>query len=131
MSEHAPTPEPRPRSSVASVGLYGRCPRCGQGNLFNGWLRLSDKCSVCALNYEFADTGDGPAVFVILILGGLLMGLVLWTEFTYAPPFWVHVVIWPLFTGVVTVLLLRFIKGVLVALQYQRDAREGRIADDS
>ncbi|MDD3446101.1 MAG: DUF983 domain-containing protein, partial [Zavarzinia sp.] len=71
-----------------------RCPRCGQGALFTGLLAVRDKCPSCDLDYSAIDTGDGPAVFVILILGAIVTGGALWLELTYEPPMWVHLIIW-------------------------------------
>ena len=77
------------------LGLACRCPRCGQGRLFRGLLTVRETCESCALDLKAADSGDGPAVFVILILGALLAPLVFWVEFGLQPPFWVHLVLWP------------------------------------
>ena len=85
----APRLTPR---SAALRGVLGRCPRCGKGRLFKGFLDLPPACESCGLDYGFTDSGDGPAVFVMLIAGFLALGFVLWFEFTYEPPFWVHLV---------------------------------------
>ncbi|HMM64436.1 MAG TPA: DUF983 domain-containing protein, partial [Mesorhizobium sp.] len=69
-----------------SSGLRGRCPRCGEGRLFQGFLSLAPRCGICGLDYSFADAGDGPAVFVILVIGFVVVGLALWMEETLAPP---------------------------------------------
>lgn len=110
-----------------SVGLRGRCPRCGEGRMFSGMLSVAKRCGVCGLDYDFADAGDGPAVFVILIIGFIVVGLALWLETTYAPPLWLHFVLWIPLTLVLSLLSLRLIKGVLIALQYANKASEGRI----
>jgi uncharacterized protein (DUF983 family) len=110
-----------------AAGLRCRCPRCGQGRLFAGFLTLAPSCAVCQLPYDFADAGDGPAVFVILIAGFLVAGGALMTEVLYTPPYWVHGLIWlPVGLGL-PLLMLRPFKGILVALQYQNDAQEGRL----
>jgi uncharacterized protein (DUF983 family) len=108
-----------------SVGLAGRCPRCGQGRLFDGPLKIAPACRACGL--EFHDPGDGAAMFVILIGNFLILGAALWFEFTLSPPFWLHLVIWPLLIIVLCVVSLRLIKGVLVALQFKHEAAEGRL----
>ncbi len=113
--------------SPVAAALRGRCPRCGQGALFRQVLNLRDHCTACGLDYKFIDTGDGPAVFVIFILGFLMMGSALWLEFTYAPPVWVHVVAWGLLTPLVALGLLRFIKGWLIGQQFKHKAEEGRL----
>jgi len=110
-----------------SAGLRGRCPRCGEGRMFTGLLTLAKRCGVCGLDYAFADAGDGPAVFVILIIGFVVVGLALWAEVSYAPPLWLHFMLWIPLTLVLCLLALRLIKGVLIALQYRNKAAEGRI----
>jgi uncharacterized protein (DUF983 family) len=109
------------------TGLKGCCPRCGNGRLFEGFLKVKPSCSACGLDYSFADAGDGPAVFVMLIVGFLIIGLALWLESSFAPPVWVHAVIWLPLTVIVSLLLLRCLKGVMIALQYSNDASEGRL----
>lgn len=110
-----------------SAGLKGRCPRCGEGRMFAGPLSLAKRCGLCGLDYTFADAGDGPAVFVILIIGFIVVGLALWMEVSYAPPLWLHFLLWIPLTVVLCLLALRLIKGVLIALQYRNKAAEGRI----
>ena len=107
-----------------------RCPRCGGGSLFKNVLELRDNCSRCGLDYRFIDTGDGPAVFAIFILGFLVCGAALCVEFTFEPPTWVHLVVWGLGTPLIALGLLRFLKALLIALQYRNKAEEGRIARD-
>ena len=79
-----------PPQDPGSTGVKGRCPRCGEGRLFEGYLGLRKNCSVCGLDYSFADSGDGPAVFVILIIGFIVVGLALWMEVSYEPPIWLQ-----------------------------------------
>ncbi|GHB21964.1 membrane protein [Pseudovibrio japonicus] len=112
-----------------SAGLRGKCPRCGKGPLFQGLLKLRKSCSNCGLAYDFADSGDGPAVFSTLILGFLLLGGVLLVEFRYEPPLWLHLVIWVPVTVVFSVALLRVLKGLLIALQYWNNAAPGELDD--
>lgn len=111
------------------VGLKGRCPRCGEGPLFNGFLTVGKSCSNCGLDYSYADAGDGPAVFVILIIGFIVVGLALWTEVNINPPLWMHLVVWLPLTVVLALAALRLIKGVLLTLQYSKQAAEGRLDD--
>jgi len=113
--------------SPFSVGLRGLCPRCGRGPLFRGLVDTRAGCPACDLDYAFADAGDGPAVFVILIAGFVVLGAALWLEFTYEPPLWVHLVVSLPVLLVVCLGLLRLIKGVLIALQYRNKAAEGRL----
>ena len=108
------------------VGLSGRCPRCGKGPLFRGFIALAPRCKVCGLDYSFADSGDGPAVFIALIGGFIVLGAALWTEIVYEPPLWLHMVLFLPLTIIVCLGLLRPFKGVLIALQYRNKAAEGR-----
>ncbi|WP_020176682.1 DUF983 domain-containing protein [Methyloferula stellata] len=116
-----------PPQSPYWTGLLGRCPRCGQGKAFSGFLDLAKTCDKCGLDFSFADAGDGPAVFVSLIGGFLVLGAALWTELTYEPPFWVHLVIFLPLTVVVCLGLLRPLKGLLVSLQFRNKAEQGRL----
>ena len=109
-------------------GFKGRCPACGRGRLFNGFLRLAKSCNVCSLDYAFADAGDGPAVFVILIVGFIVVGSALYVELAYEPPMWVHAVLWPPLLLALALGLLRFLKGLMIALQFRNDARLGKLA---
>jgi uncharacterized protein (DUF983 family) len=118
-----------PPISPISTGLAGRCPRCGDGRLFAGFLTLAPKCEVCGLEYDFADSGDGPAVFVTLIAGFIVVGAALWTETVYEPPMWVHLIIFVPLTLIVCLGLLRPLKGVLIAMQYRNRAEQGRLQD--
>jgi uncharacterized protein (DUF983 family) len=119
-----------PAASVFAAGLKARCPRCGQGALFRTGLSLRDRCERCGLSYAFADSGDGPAVFGILILGFLVLGAALIVEFKLGPPVWVHVVLWGLLTPLVAFFLLRVLKAALIALQFKHKAAEGGLAPD-
>ena len=109
------------------LGLRGRCPRCGQGRLFQGFLSLRSACDHCGLDYGFADAGDGPAVFVILIGGFIVVFAALMTEIFFQPPYWVHAALWLPLILIVTLAPLRLIKGLLIALQYHHKAAEGRL----
>jgi uncharacterized protein (DUF983 family) len=108
-------------------GLRGRCPRCAKGPLFQGFLSLRPACEHCGLDYTFADAGDGPAVFVILIGGGIVVFAALLTEVVYQPPYWLHAALWLPLILIVTLVPLRLIKGLLIALQYHHKAAEGRV----
>jgi len=110
-------------------GLACRCPRCGKGAMFNGFLTLAARCERCGLDYSFADAGDGPAVFVILIAGFIVVGTSLFVEVLYRPPIWVHALILVPLVLVTTLGPLRPMKGLLIALQYHHRAAEGRLAE--
>lgn len=108
------------------AGLSCACPRCGKGKLFKGFVTLRPKCEVCGLEYAFADSGDGPAVFIILIAGFIVVGAALVTEVLYQPPFWVHAVLWLPLILLVTLGPLRPMKGLMIALQFHHKAAEER-----
>lgn len=108
------------------AGLIGRCPRCGKGRLFQGFLDLRPRCDACGLDFAFADSGDGPAVFVIFIAGFIVVGCALAVELVYAPPIWVHALLWGPLILATTLLPLRPMKGLMVALQYHHKAAESR-----
>ncbi|MGA7388470.1 MAG: DUF983 domain-containing protein [Pseudolabrys sp.] len=108
-------------------GLRGRCPRCGEGRLFQGFLALRPACEKCGLDYSFADAGDGPAVFVILFGGFVVVFAALITEVVYQPPYWLHAVLWLPLILIVTLAPLRLMKGLLIVLQYHHKAAEGRL----
>jgi uncharacterized protein (DUF983 family) len=110
-----------------SAGARGCCPRCGQGKLFDGLLKVRPACANCGLDYSFADSGDGPVVFVLLIVGFIVVGAALWAEVNYNPPLWLHFILWiPLAIGL-GLWLTRILKGLLIALQYRNNARPGEI----
>ena len=116
-----------PPISPYSTGMAGRCPRCGEGKMFKGFITIADKCDHCGLDYRFADAGDGPAIFVMLIAGFIIVGAALWLEVSYEPPMWVYFVIFLPLTLIVCLGMLRPLKGVLVALQYANKAEQGRL----
>ena len=118
-----------PPVSPAAAGFACKCPRCGKGALFIGFLTLRPACDSCGLDYAFADSGDGPAVFAIFILGFLVLGGALWVEFTFLPPVWVHVLLWGLLTPLLALGLLRILKSTLIALQFHNKAEQGRLAE--
>ena len=113
-------------ASPILTGLPGLCPRCGKGHVFQGYLKVRPKCEVCGLDLAFADTGDGPAFFVMSIVGIVVVALALWAEFAYEPPIWVHLVVWTALSIILSLVLVRPLKGVLVNLQYHHKAEEGR-----
>ncbi|MGZ5933292.1 MAG: DUF983 domain-containing protein [Rhizomicrobium sp.] len=115
--------------SVFMASLLGRCPRCGRGALFNGYLSIAPSCSDCGLDFATFDVGDGAAALVILVVGALVCGAALWVEFTFQPPLWVHAVLWAPVITILTFFFLRVIKAALLVLQYQHRAGEGKIAD--
>jgi uncharacterized protein (DUF983 family) len=112
------------------AGLTCKCPRCGKGPLFVQVLNMRETCSNCGLDYKFVDTGDGPAVFAIFILGFLIVGGALIAEFKFGIPFWAHVALWGILTPLIAIFLLRYLKATLIALQYRNKAEEGRLSKE-
>ena len=108
------------------TGLLCRCPRCGQGRLFAGYLSLAKNCDNCGLDLAFADSGDGPAVFVIFLVAPLVIILALVLGAVVSIPPWMHLMIWIPVTLLLSLALLPPFKGVLVNLQFRNDAHEGR-----
>ena len=118
----APTP--------AEVALRGLCPRCGNRTLFAGIASFAPKCRACGLDFQAFNVGDGPAAFLILIVGGVVTALAIALELAAEPPFWVHILLWLPLTLAMVVGLLRLAKALLLALEYRHRAREGRIGGD-
>jgi uncharacterized protein (DUF983 family) len=112
--------------SVLSAALKGRCPRCGKGRLFKGYLALQPSCTACKLDFSGFEAGDGPAVFVILIVGAIVAGGALLTEVAFQPPYWVHALIWGPALVILSLAFLRPLKAGLIVLQYKHTAEEGR-----
>ena len=109
------------------TGLRGRCPRCGQGRLFSGFVTIAPRCGVCDLDLSFADAGDGPAVFVSLVAGFVVLGAALAVEIAFEPPLWIYPIVFAPLALVVCVALLRPFKGFLIAAQYVNRAEPGRL----
>jgi uncharacterized protein (DUF983 family) len=110
-------------------GLACKCPRCGQGKLFAGFLTLGVRCEVCGLDYTFIDTGDGPAIFIIMLAGAIVVACALVVEVKYQPPFWLHAVLWLPLILATTLLPLRSMKALLIALQFHHKAAPGQLID--
>jgi uncharacterized protein (DUF983 family) len=106
--------------------LLCRCPRCGEGKLFQGFLTPKPRCEKCGLDYSFADAGDGPAIFVMFFAGFVVVFAALAVEVAYQPPYWLHAALWGPLILIVTLGPLRSIKSLLIALQYHHKAQEGR-----
>lgn len=109
------------------AAVRGRCPRCGKGRLFKSTLELADRCDPCGLDIAGFNVGDGPAAFLIFILGFLVVGLAMWLEFGVHPQWWVHAILWPPLLMVLTVIGLRQGKAILLALEYRHEAAEGQL----
>jgi len=115
--------------SVLYASLLARCPHCGKGRLFHGYLGVASGCSACGLSYARFQAGDGPAVFAILIVGAIVAGGALITEVKFHPPYWVHAVLWVPAIVLLSLGLLRPFKAALIVLQYKHRAEEARRAD--
>lgn len=110
-------------------GIFCRCPRCGKGKLYAGFLNLRPRCESCGLDYAFMDSGDGPAIFIIMIAGAIVVACALIVEVKYQPPFWVHAALWLPLIAATTLLPLRSMKSLLIALQFHHKAAPGRLID--
>ncbi|MTI18651.1 DUF983 domain-containing protein [Rhodobacteraceae bacterium RKSG542] len=111
---------------IVGIGLRGKCPFCGQSSIFKGYLTLRSHCPSCGSSLESADPGDGPAVFIIMFLGFVIVGGVLLVEMAYQPPMWLHLVIWLPLTIILSLVVLRPLKGLIIALQFFNKASEGK-----
>ncbi len=114
------------RIDPVSAGLRNACPRCGEGRLLHV-LSVRERCAACGLDYEFADSGDGPAVFIILLLGFVVLGMALYLELNFQPPVWVHIIVWPPVVTAIAIPAMRIMKAMLIAQQYRTDAAPGRL----
>lgn len=119
-------PDTKGRPSIAEAALFGLCPQCGAKTLFAGWTAFAARCRACGLDLARFNVGDGPAAFLILIIGALVAGLAIWLQLAAEPPFWVHALLWVPLTTVLVVLGLRVSKAALLASEYRNKAGEGR-----
>ena len=110
--------------SSLSAGLRCRCPRCGEGKLFRGYLKIAPSCDRCGLDFSFAEPADGPAFFVMSGVGILITALWAWWAFAFQPPVWAQfAVVFPAMIGG-CLASLRPVKAWLVAEQHLRKAAE-------
>ena len=117
-----------PQSAPPSLltGLKSRCPRCGKGRLFAGFLTPAKACDVCGLDFAFAENSDGPAIFIIFIAGAVIVALALIVDAAFRPPVFVHLLIWIPATVMLCLALLRPFKATITALQYRHNPGDGR-----
>ncbi len=113
-----------PTVSLPQAILSCRCPRCGRGNLFKGILAVHDHCPACDLDLWQSDTGDAGAVLIIILLGAIVGGLAIWTEFRFDPPWWLHALIWPVVTVPAAIFLMRLAKSAMIGMQYRHRSTE-------
>ena len=127
MADHQLNPQISPFAAAVTC----KCPRCGRAPLFAAWwsLNLGKECTACHLDYAFIDSGDGPAVFAIFLLGFIALGGALLMHLSFGVPLWITYVFWGIATPLIALGLLRFLKALLVALQLKNKAEEGRLSE--
>ncbi|MBU1324408.1 MAG: DUF983 domain-containing protein [Alphaproteobacteria bacterium] len=111
------------------AGLLCRCPHCGRGPLYAGFLKVVDRCRACGFDFTRLNTGDGAAVFIIQIVGFPVVFGALAVEIAFAPPMWLHLLVWPTLAVVGSLALMRPGKGVMIGLQMRNRAAEARNDD--
>ncbi len=117
----------KPASPLLVDAARGACPRCGGATLFDGPTKFAPSCRDCGLDLIQFNVGDGPAAFLTLIVGAVVVALALILELKVHPPLWLQLVIWIPFTVVAVIGSLRIAKGALLILEYRNKAREGQI----
>ncbi len=117
LMQAGPPSTPTGGSGVARAALKGLCPRCGAKSLFAGIADFARRCRACDLDFSAFNVGDGPAAFLTLLI-----------ELTVEPAWWVHLLLWLPISAAAVAGSLRFAKGMLITLEYQSSAREGRMA---
>lgn len=111
-------------------GLAGRCPHCGRGRLFSGYLKVVDACRSCGAPFHTENSGDGAAAFLTLAIGAIAVPMVLLIEFGLQWPIWINIPLTCLVATGLVVGLLPPSKGALIALELHHGAQEGRLASD-
>lgn len=116
--------------SPYAAAAKGLCPRCGAKTLFQGLAAFAPKCRACGVDFSAFNVGDGPAAFLTLLVGALITALAIGLELTVGMPLWLHAILWFPITILAVIFSLRFAKGLLLALEYWNQAREGRISEE-
>lgn len=111
------------------AALKGLCPRCGARTLFVGPVAFAERCRACGLDFAGFNVGDGPAAFLTLIIGAVIVTLAIALELTLHPPMWLQLMIWIPVTGAAVVGALRVAKALMLGLEFRNAAREGRIKE--
>lgn len=111
---------------LASDLPFGACPRCRAKTLFRGVVEFAPRCAACGLDLSRFNVGDGPAALLTLVIGAVVTVLAIWVELAFAPPFWVHIVLWVPLTTLAVIAGLRFAKAKLLTAEYRRNAGEAR-----
>jgi uncharacterized protein (DUF983 family) len=125
-----PAPSAGAAPTPVATAVRGLCPRCGARSLYRGLASFQARCRACGLDYASFNVGDGPAAFLIFIVGAIVTGLAIALELSQSPPAWVHFLLWLPLTVVLVIGALRLAKGLLLALEYKHRAREGRMMDE-
>lgn len=124
-----PVSEKKGQPGQAEAALFGLCPKCGQRTLFAGLTNFADSCRNCGLNFAGFNVGDGPAAFLTLIIGAVIVGLALWLDAAMRPPLWVHAVLWLPLTAAAVIYGLRAAKAWLLGAEFHRHAAEAQAKD--
>lgn len=122
-------PPPLQHISPISAGIRCRCPNCGEGQVFRGFLTFKTKCDACEADLSIADAGDGPAFFVMFAALIFIVPTAMFTELAFRPPWWVHALIWPPVVFGFCLALLRPFKATLFALQWRHKAGQAQLDD--
>ena len=110
--------------------VLGHCPKCGRGRLFAGYLKISEACDSCKLDFSVHDVGDGPVVPVMLVIGPIIVGLSFWLEFSIHPPILLHLIVWSPLIVVFWLVLLRPFKAVFIGPQFKLRSINGEFPDN-
>jgi uncharacterized protein (DUF983 family) len=110
--------------ALGEAALFGLCPRCGARTLFQGRIAFADHCRACALDFSRFNVGDGPAAFLTMIVGAVVVVLALTLQLSVEPPWWVHVLLWVPLTTLGVIGGLRLAKGALMWSEYRQQAGE-------
>lgn len=114
--------------SLAAAAVQGLCPECGARTLFAGLSSFAPRCRACGLDFQGYNVGDGPAAFLILIVGAIVAVAAILLDQMAAPAWWVHLV-WIPVGAILTVYGLRLGKSALLYQEHRHRAREGRLAE--
>ncbi len=115
------------QQGLIPAALFGACPKCGARTMFDGVIQFAPRCTACGLDYSRYNVGDGPAAFLTLIIGALIVIMALIVEFQFEPPLWVHALLWVPVTAGLTIISLRAAKAALLIIEHNREAHEGQI----
>jgi uncharacterized protein (DUF983 family) len=125
------TPVTKGQSGLVQAALFGECPACGARTLFAGWVRFADRCRACGHDFTRYNVGDGPAAFLILIIGAIISAAAITLQLSVGPPFWVHILVWVPVTTAAVILSLRASKAAMLIHEARAQVREGRLVTDS